>query len=305
MQPLQQQLSESEIRANEAVSRRREEPTRIGFFLILNAGLFITAMGIVLFKAPNHFAMGGTSGLSIILSTLFPKLPVSAFMWIVNIALVMLGLIFLDVRTMGWTVFSSFALSAYTTLLELVVHVPLPMTDDTLLELIFAVLLPAVGSALVFNIGASTGGTDILAMILKRHSTLQIGKALMAVDAAIVLWAAYLYGPRTGLYCILGLLGKAFVVDTAIESVNMHKVCTVISQHPEDVLSYIVKDLKRTATIRHEQGGFSGKDETVLVTVLNRSEARQLNIYLKTCDPSAFITIVSSSEIVGKGFRGV
>ena len=304
MEAIGDQLSQGEVKAGEEVAHSREEPGRLKFFATLNFGLFLTAVGVMVFKAPNHFAMGGTSGLSIILSTLFPTLPVSAFMWFVNAALVALGLVFLDRRTMGWTVYSSFALSTYVSLLEWVIPLSQPLTNDTLLELIFAVLLPAVGSAIVFNIGASTGGTDILAMILRKRSSLEIGKALLIVDAIIVLTAALLYGARTGLYCILGLVAKAFVVDTIIESVNMRKVCTVISRRPDAVLEFLVKVLRRTATVREERGGFSGRTETVLVTVLTRREASKLRLFLRERDPQAFITIVSSSEIVGRGFRG-
>lgn len=304
MEALQDKLSENERKSGEVASKRREEPGYWRFFLTLNLGLFTTAVGIMVFKAPNHFAMGGTSGLSIILSSLFPTLPVSAFMWVINLILVALGLVFLDKRTVGWTVYSSLALSAYVTLLEWLFPLTQPLTHDTLLELIFAVLLPAVGSAIVFNIGASTGGTDILAMILRKYTSLEIGKALMLVDAAIVLSASILYGPRTGLYCILGLVLKAFVVDLVIESVNLRKVCTVISQQPQEVLEFLVKKLHRTATIREERGGFTGQQETVLVTVLTRRETARLRRFLQEHDPSAFITIVNSSEIVGKGFRG-
>ncbi len=301
----QEQLSRTEIEEGERAARRREEPGRIQFFLTLNLGLFLTAIGIEVFKAPNHFALGGTSGLSIILSTLFPKYPVSAFMWLVNLALVLLGLAFLDRQTMGWTVFSSFALSFYVSILERLIPLSAPLTNDTLLELIFAVGLPAVGSAIVFNIGASTGGTDILAMILKKYSSLQIGKALLLVDAAIVATAAALYGPRTGLYCILGLISKSFVVDSFIENVNTQKVCTVICSRPNDVVGFLVSELHRTATVREERGAFTGRPETVLVTVLSRREATRLRIYLRETDPHAFMTMVNSSEIVGRGFRGM
>ena len=100
-------------------------------------------------------------------------------MWVLNIILVVLGFIFLGISCMGWTVFSSFALSFYVSLCETIWPMSQPFTDDTLLELIFAVLLPAVGAAIVFNIGASTGGTDIVALILTKHTSLNIGTALM------------------------------------------------------------------------------------------------------------------------------
>ena len=297
------ELSTEEKESNERISQGREQPSRVKFFLLLNLGLILTALGIVVFKAPNHFALGGTSGISIIISTLNPGLPVGAIMWIVNAVLVVLGFIFLDRDSMGWTIFSSFALSAYVSLFEQLIPLSAPLTDDTLLELIFAVMLPGIGSAFVFNIGASTGGTDILAMILKKHTSLQIGTALLVADMGIVAWAAILYGPRTGLYCVLGLVAKALVVDQFIESVNTRKVISIIANDPQPIMDYIVRDLHRTATLRYERGGFSGRSFETIVTVLNRHEAAQLRNYVRSLEPNAFMTIVSSSEIIGHGFR--
>lgn len=275
------------------------------FFLLLNLGLFFTALGIALFKTPNHFAFGGTSGVSILLATLFPQWNVGAFMWIVNAILVVMGFLFLGVRSMGWTIFSSFALSFYVNVCEVICPLTSPLTEDTFLEFCFAVLLPALGSAIVFNVGASSGGTDILAMILHKYSSLEIGKALMVSDAGIVLIAALLYGPKTGLYCILGLVLKCTVVDSAIESLNLRKVCTIICKCPDEVENFIIEKLHRTATEQQAYGAYTKDRERVVMTVLTRSEAAHLRIYLRKIDPSAFMTIVNSSEIVGKGFRSI
>ncbi|MGN0979175.1 MAG: YitT family protein [Candidatus Avoscillospira sp.] len=277
----------------------------VRFFLLLNAGLLVTAMGIAFFKTPNHFAFGGTSGVSIILSTLFPSLNVGGFMWIVNAVLVLLGFLFLGPKAMGWTIYSSFALSFYVSLCELVVPLSAPLTGDKFLELCFAVILPAIGSAIVFNIGASTGGTDILAMILHKYTSLEIGKALMVSDVGIVLIAAWLYGPATGLYCILGMILKCTVVDSAIESLNLRKVCTVISSCPDEVEEFIIGVLHRSATEQEAYGAYKHQTEKILMTVLTRREAALLRNFLRRKDPKAFITIVNSSEIIGKGFRSI
>lgn len=275
------------------------------FFIILNLGLIFTAVGIAIFKTPNHFAFGGTSGLSIILSTLFPKWNVGAFMWIVNAALVVLGFFFLGIRSMGWTVYSSFALSFYVSACEAIYPLSSPLTHDVFLELCFAVILPAVGAAMVFNVGASTGGTDIVAMILQKYTSLEIGRALLVSDLGIVLIAAYLYGAQTGLYCILGMILKCTVVDSAIESLNLRKVCTIISKYPEQVEEFIINDLHRSATEQKAFGIYTKKEQKVMMTVLTRSETNRLRIHLRQIDPHAFITIVNSSEIIGKGFRSI
>lgn len=294
-----------EARRSDEVSRKRSAaPSFPRFFLLLNAGLILTAIAIVVFKTPNHFAFGGTSGVSVILNTLVPNLPVSVFMWILNIALVVLGLIFLEFKVVGWSVYASIALSGYTSLVELVYPSTQSPTGDMWLDLCFAVLLPAIGSALVFDIGASTGGTDIVALILKKHSSLQIGRALLVVDIGIVLIAAFLYGPRVGLYCVLGLFAKTMVVDTAIESLHLRKVCTVICTHPDLVEEFIVRELNRSATITHGIGAYTGRPVTILMSVLTRREAMRLRLFVRRIEPGAFITIVNSSEIIGKGFRG-
>ena len=299
------QTDEEAERAARAVEKRGGEPGMIRFQLVLNLGLILTALAIVLFKTPNGFAFGGTSGLSIVLAKLFPSLPVGGFMWIINIALVVLGMIFLDRKTVGWSVFASFALSAYVSLFEKLFPITASITGDMWLDLCFAVILPALGSAIVFDIGASTGGTDILAMILNRRTSLEIGKALMAVDVAIVLVAAVLYGPRVGLYCILGLFGKTLVVDGAIEGLHLRKVCTIICAKPQEVERFIVKELNRTATIVPCYGAYSGHRVMEIVSVLSRREAMQLRLHVRKIDPHAFMTIVNSSEIIGKGFRGL
>ena len=256
------------------------------FFFLLNLGLIATAVGIAVFKTPNHFAFGGTSGLSIVLATLFPRFNVGAFMWFVNAALVLLGFVFLGIKSMGWTIYSSFALSFYVSLCERLYPLDHPLTNDVFLELCFAVILSAVGAAIVFNIGASTGGTDIVAMILNKYTSMPVG-------------------PATGLYCILGMILKSTVADSAIESINMRKVCTVVTSNPTPVRDFIVNDLHRSATMEQAEGAYTHDEKWVLTTVLTRGQAQKLRLYVRGLDDHAFITIVNSSEIVGKGFRAI
>ena len=166
-------------------------------------------------------------------------------------------------------------------------------------------ILSAVGAAIVFNIGASTGGTDIVAMILNKYTSMPVGRALMVSDLGIVLAGAYLYGPATGLYCILGMILKSTVADSAIEGINLRKVCTVVTSQPEPVRDFIVNKLHRSATMEQAQGAYTHEEKWVLVTVLTRGQAQKLRLFVHSLDEHAFITIVNSSEIVGKGFRSI
>ena len=305
VEPVAEEMTPDEARRAERLSRRRMAYSFPQFFCLLNLGLILTAVALVLFKTPNHLAFGGTTGFAILLNTAIPVLPVSAYMWILNAALVLLGLVFLERKAVLWSAFASFALSGYTSLFEWLFPVTVSITGDLWLDVCFAVLLPAVGSALVFDIGASTGGTDILAMILRRRTDIEIGKALFAVDVGVVVAAIGLYGARVGLYCVLALIGKTFVVDGFIESIRQRKVCQVICKYPHDVEEFIVRKLGRTATVQTGWGAYSGRRVIILTTVLTRREAMELRLYVRGIDRGAFITITSSSEIIGRGFRGI
>ena len=268
------------------------------FFLLLNLSLIICAAALNFYCAPNHFVFGGTTGLSVVLATCFPALSVSTFMWITNAVLDVLGCVFLGIKAMGWTLYSSFMLSFYSSMCEKLFPMSQPLTDDTLLELCFAVALPALASGIVFNIGASTGGTEIVAMILHKYIKVEIGRALLLSDIGTVLFAACIYGPQTGMYCVLGLIGRSTIVDTAIESLNLRKVCTVITSRPEPIRRFVTEPLGRTATQQDATGVYTGEPRTMIMVALTRRQAGLLRDFLRREDPEAFLTIVNSSVTV-------
>ncbi|MEG2073702.1 MAG: YitT family protein [Angelakisella sp.] len=277
------------------------KPTPKNLFL-LNLGLFITAMGIHFFKNPNHFAIGGTSGLSILLNALFPTLDLGIFMLITNGLLVVVGFIFLG-RDFGfWTVYASFALSVFVWIFGRLWPVTASLSGDMLLDLMWAIILPSAGSAMVFNLGASTGGTDIIAMILSKHTSMEIGKALLISDFAITVAAGFVFGVKTALYCMLALIIKGFALDSLIDGLNVRKQVTVISSHNEEIKEFIIKELHRGATVYTAHGAYTGQSEEIVLTILSRRQALMLRNFIRSIDPKAFMSIVNSSETVGKGF---
>ena len=168
-----------------------------------------------LFKFPNHFTTGGVSALSIIFGFVTDAMSPGTFVFIINAALLVVGFIVLGGSFGIKTVYASLLFSVGTMVLEKVVPLDAPLTDQPLLELFFSVMLPAVGSALMFNEGASSGGTDITAMILKKYTDIDIGKSLLICDGIIVASSFFVFGIKTGLFSVLGLVLKAFVVDDA------------------------------------------------------------------------------------------
>ena len=271
---------------------------------LITVSIWIMVVGIYFFKFPNHFAFGGITGFSTVVSQL-THWSASDFTSVTNTALLLFGFLFLGKGFGLKTVYATMVMSVSLSLLERFCPLSAPLTSQPLLELMFAIFLPAVGTAILFNIGASSGGTDIIAMILSKYTSLEIGKALLVSDFCIALFAGGLYGVRTGLYCVLGLLAKAFVVDGVIEGINVRKKVTIVSRQPDKINEFIMGTLHRGATVYTAHGAFSGRDEQVITTVLNRREAVSLRNYIRRTDPGAFITIVNSSEIIGKGFRAI
>lgn len=270
-------------------------------YVTITVSVLIMVIGIYFFKFPNNFAFGGVTGFSTIVSKISP---VSAgdFTFLANTALLVLGFLFLG-RVFGTkTVYASMLMSFGLSFLERICPLQTPLTREPLLELIFAVFLPAVGTAVLFNIGASSGGTDIIAMILKKHTSFNIGTVLFLVDAASVVLSFFVFGAETGLYSFLGLMAKSLMIDGVIESINQCKCFNIICDDAEPICHFIIHQLERSATVYEAQGAFSHNQKFVVMTTLSRSQSVRLRNYVRVVEPTAFIMITNSSEIIGKGF---
>ena len=271
-------------------------------YALLTLGTALVAMGTYFFKFPNHFSTGGVTGIAVILSSIFPSISSSLFASVINVAFLLLGFGVLNRGFGVRTVYCSLLFSGMLAGLEWLVPLSGPLTDEKLLELFFGVILPALGSAILFNTQGSTGGTDILAMILKKFTSLDIGMALLYVDVLIAGSTLILIDIETGLFSLLGLVLKSVLVDSVIESLNRKKSFILVTSCPEDVCDFITHTLHRSATFWKGEGAYSHQDKWVVLTALSRAQAVALRRHLKSIDPHAFMLITNSSEIFGKGF---
>lgn len=272
---------------------------------MLTLGALLTTIGIYFFKFPNHFSTGGVSGLSVILAHYVPAITPGDFVLVINMLLLVVGFLVFGRGFGVRTAYVSMLMSGATWVLERVLPLSAPLTTQPFMELIFAVSLPAVGSAILFNLDASTGGTDIVAMLMRKFTSLNIGNALLCSDLIITLMACVAFGVETGLYSILGLAMKSLLVDMVLENINVHKCFHIITAHPEPIEDFITNRLSRGATKLHGEGIYTHEGREVLLTVVNRREAVILRRYIKKVDPGAFLLITNTGEIIGKGFRGV
>lgn len=271
-------------------------------YFIIAVSTLILAVGVYFFKFPNNFSFGGVTGMAVIISKLFNITP-ATITFVINMFLLLMGFVFFG-RNFGMkTVFSSAVLSFGLSIMEVVFPLSGPLTDEPMLELVFAVFLPAVGSAILFNIGASSGGTDIVAMIMRKYTSINIGSALLWSDIFITVAGTFLFGVRTGLFSILGLIAKSLVIDNVIESINMCKYFNIICTKPEPICNFITQELKRSATIYKAEGAYTHQEKTVVMTAMTRAQAIRLRNFVHECEPGAFMLISNTSEIIGKGFR--
>ena len=285
------------------MSQRSEFWSKAKNFAIINAGILMMAVGIYFFKAPNGFATGGVSGLSILLAKIPIGISQSVYMTVINILLLILGVIILGKKCGLRTIYCSLMLSLENILLEFLVPLEAPLSSFPLLELVYAILLTGIGSAVLFKCQASSGGTDIVALILKKYTHLNVAQALLVTDSLIAASTFIVFDVTTGLFSILGLFAKVFVVDDILDSINMCKSFTIITNKAKEIDDFILKEMHRSATLYKAEGAYTGEDKQVIITVCKRSEAIKLRLKVKQIDPQAFIIITKTSEIMGKGFR--
>ncbi len=256
-----------------------------------------------LFKYPNNFAFGGVNGLSILLSKII-DVSASTLNLVMNIVLLVVGFISLGKVFAGKTLYVTLLSTVGLSLLDMVCPITEPITNEPVIELLFAVAIPAVASAILFNMDASSGGTDIVAMLLKKYTTMEIGTAIFVVDLLITLSAFFIFDFETGLYSLTGLFAKTLIMDGAIENMNLCKYFTIITTNPKPICDFIHNELHRSATIYKAEGAYSHTEKNIVLVVLKRSQAVRLRRFIKDVEPTAFMMITNSSEIIGKGFRG-
>ena len=273
-------------------------------FSLLTISTLIMAVGIYFFKFANNFTFGGITGIAVLVAKFLP-ISASDFSFVVNILLLLIGWIVLGKSFAEKTAYSTILLSVSLSLLERIYPMSHPLTNEPLLELIFAILLPALGSAILFNIGASSGGTDVIAMILKKYPSVDIGKGLMISDLIFTLAGFLVFNVKTGLYSLFGLIMRSALIDNFIESFNRSKYFHVVTSNATCICDFIQNDLQRGATIVNATGAFTGDDKYIILTVLSPSQAVKLRNFIKEHDPKAFLLVSNTSEIIGKGFHSV
>lgn len=272
--------------------------------LFITAGCLALVIGNYFFKFPNHFVFGGVTGLAVLIADFVP-LNVSTINLIINVLFLILGYLFLGKKFGARTIYATALMTVSLSVLEIIYPMKAPFTDQLMLEFSIAILLTAFGSAMLFHCEASSGGTDIIAMILKKYTGNDIGWMLLVTDVIIVIAAFFVFNIEAALFSSLGLLIKSLLIDTSVTRLNRSRMVNIICDHPEAICNFIIRDIRRDATYYEAKGAYSQKQKYIVICVLRPKQEIKLRRYIRDNDPSAFVLVSDSSLIFGKGFSDI
>jgi uncharacterized membrane-anchored protein YitT (DUF2179 family) len=276
----------------------------ISYTLIL-IGAFILASGFVLFITPYKIVPGGVYGISIVFHYLFGT-PVGLIALCFDIPLTLLGIKILGsrfgVKTVVGFVFTAVFVDSLSYLWG---EQPL-VENDALLSSIFGGVMVGLGLGLIFKSKATSGGSDIVAMIIAKYTRLPLGQLMILVDSAIVFvgFAAF-QDWKIPLYSLIVIFITGKVIDVVLQGISYDKTLFIISNKAEEIRNMIIVDLNRGGTFIQGKGMYNGKDRTIIYTVVNRKEVAMLQEFIHRIDPSAFMTVINANEIFGEGFKSL
>lgn len=271
---------------------------------LITAGCAALVAGNYFFKFPNQFVFGGVTGLSVLIAKLTP-FSVGTINLAVNAVFLLLGFLMLGRKFGARTVYATTLMTVSFSVLEIVYPMKAPFTDQLMLEFSIAILLTAFGSAVLFHCEASSGGTDIVAMILKKYTGNDIGWMLLLSDVVIVLAAFFVFDIQTALFSSLGLLIKSLLIDTSVSQLNRSRLVNIICDQPALICDFIISDIHRDATYYEAKGAYSQKKKFIIICVLKPKQEIRLRRFIRDNDPCAFILVSDSSLIFGKGFSNI
>jgi uncharacterized membrane-anchored protein YitT (DUF2179 family) len=286
----------------------KEKPFTKKWFIsrgLILIGSFILASGLVLFITPYKIIPGGVYGISIMLHYLFGT-PVGLVALCFDIPLTIIGVKVLGPR-FGYKTVLGFSLTAiFTDTLTYFWGFEPLVKGDALLSSIFGGVLIGLGLGLIFRSKATSGGSDIIAMIIAKKTRLPLGMLMIYVDSVIVLLGLLVFQDwKIPLYSWIVIFISGKVIDIVITGISYDKSIFIISEKHEEIRDKIINNLNRGGTYIEGKGMFNMADRKIIFTVVSRREVAILEEYIHEIDPKAFLTVTDATEILGEGFRSL
>lgn len=274
-------------------------------YLLIVVGAFIMASGFVLFITPHNIVPGGVYGISIVIHH-FTGFPIGMMALAFDIPLTIIGIRVLGPRFGIKTVVGFILTAVFVDGLTYLFGVEALVPDDVLLSSVFGGVFIGLGLGLIFKSKATSGGSDIVAMIISKYTKLPLGQLMIYVDSAIVITALFAFQDwKIPLYSLIVIYITGRVVDLVLQGVSYEKTLFIISEKHAEIRNKIIHDLNRGGTFLKGEGMYNGKEKSIIYTVLTRRELAILQDFIHKTDPEAFLTVINANEILGKGFKSL
>lgn len=270
---------------------------------LIGAGAVLQALSVVVFLNPADLAAGGVSGLALILSRVSP-VPVSMGLvtLLLNLPLFALGLRYLG----GWRFLARTIVTTvlYTLLIALFERLGVrPITTDIILNTLFGSVMGGIGMGLVFLARATTGGTDILALLLVRFRSVPLSQSYLLTDALVIALAGAVFGWEKALYALIVVYVTGLAAEAVSEGAHVSRMAIIVCEAPDEVANAIMSQMGRGLTRWNGRGGYTNQERPILFVVISRAETAMLKSIVAASDPNAFVVIGQAQEVYGEGFR--
>ena len=265
-------------------------------FLIITVGTAIVAAAVFFFMLPSHVSVGSGAALAMVLSNFIP-LSVSVITLIMNVGLLILGFFLIGPEFGLKTVYCSILMPLIMGLFEILFPDFQSITQDPLLDVVCYILVVGAGLAILFPRNASSGGLDIVAKIMNKYLHMDLGRAMSVSGIVVALTSALCYEPKIVVLSVLGTYFGGQVVDQFIFGMNIKRRVCVISEHLEQIVSFVLHDLHSGATLNEIIGAYDNTPRREMIAIVDKQEYRQLMDYVRKVDPKAFVTVYAVSEM--------
>ncbi len=274
-------------------------------YSLIVLGSFILASGFVLFITPHKIVPGGVYGISIVLHYLF-NTPVGMVALAFDIPLTIVGIKVLGPRFGIKTVVGFTLTAVFNDLLTYWYGYEPLIKNDILLSAIFGGVFLGLGVGLIFKSKATSGGSDIIAMIIAKYTKFPVGQLMIAVDSTVVLFGLIVFKDWTiPFYSLIVIFITGKVIDLVLEGISYDKILFIISDKTEEIREKIIDDLGRGGTLIDGKGMFHKSEKTIIFTVVNRREVGILQEFIHRIDNNAFVSVINANEILGEGFKSL
>lgn len=280
----------------------------------ISVGSALIALSFVLFLTPYKIIPGGVFGIGIILNSFFPEIPVGTFGLCMDIPLLITAFFLLGSGIGAKTIFSALLtpilMNLFTTIIgstpDTIFQGAMNLSNDILLSSIFGGVVMGVGLGMIFSNQGTSGGTDIVSMIICKYGKIPLSKSIIMVESCIIVSGLIIFGDwKLPLYSVICVFVMTRVIDYIIEGTSTDKLLFIISERYEELKDYIIDDLKRGGTYIKAEGMYTKNEKKIIFVVIDRRQLPLVQATIKKLDPKAFLVVVEAHETLGDGFKAI